>query len=151
MGSVSLTGSDTIKLKSRIMTGFADGDIGVLEFSDDIVGVKKGKNGNTLYALNESGSSSNLTLKFVLGCADDKFLNSEIAAFRNDPASYILMDGEVIKRVGDGAGNITNVIYFFNGAIVKKIPGVKSNIEGDTDQATAVYNIAIPNTNRGLT
>jgi hypothetical protein len=150
MGSVSLTGKDTIVLKSRIMKDFADGDTGALEFPNNLVEAKVGKNGNTIYALNAPGGSSTLTLRVIRGSADDKFLNSEIASYRNDPPSYSLIDGEVIKRTGDGASNVTNDIYKFSGAIIQKIPNVKENVEGDTEQAVAIYQLYIADTQRAL-
>ena len=69
-------------------------------------------------------------------------------AYINDPAAYTLLSGEFIKRIGDGEGNITADIYQFKGGVIQKIPTVKENVEGATDQGVSIYTIIFANTAR---
>jgi hypothetical protein len=148
--SVSLTGNDTIIIAARVFRDLADGNVGMIEFPNNLVEVKNGKNGNRIYALNAQGGIANLTLRLIRGSSDDKYLNSRLAEYRNDPASFILMDGEFVKRVGDGQGNVTSDVYRLDGGIIQKVPGVKDNVEGDTEQAVSIWNITFGNTNRAM-
>jgi hypothetical protein len=148
--SVSLTGKDTHIINDRIFVDFADGDCGSLEFPNNLVEVKVGKNKNSIYAFNASGQTVNYKVRIIRGSADDKFLNSEMNRYIQDPASYSLMSGEFVKRVGDGAGNVTNDTYKVDGGIIQKIPGGKDNVSGDTEQAVAEYMIVFANTDRSM-
>jgi hypothetical protein len=56
----------------------------------------------------------------------------------------------MIKRIGDGTGNVTNDVYKVNGGVVQKIPVVKENVEGDTEQSVSIYLIMFANTERSL-
>lgn len=154
--SVSLTGKDTISIGSRglaprILADLADGDTGMLDFPNNLVEAKTGKNGNTIYAFNSTGVVGTMTIRTLRGSADDKYLNSEMNRYKQDPASYTLLDGEIIKRVGDGIGNVTNDVYSLDGGIVQKMPNVKENVEGDTEQAVTIWQIIFANSDRSLT
>jgi len=154
--SVSLTGKDTIAVGSRgasprILVDLADGDTGVLDFPNNLVEAKTGKNGNTIYAFNSTGKVVTMTLRIMRGSADDKYLNGEMNRFSLDPAGYTLIDGEVVKRIGDGQGNITHDVYSLDGGIIQKMPAAKENVEGDTEQAVTTWQIIYANSDRGLT
>lgn len=154
--SLALTGNDTIAvgargLAPRILTDLADTDTAMLEFPNNLVEAKTGKNGNTIYAFNSTGVVVTMTLRIIRGSSDDKYLNAELNRYRNDPAGYTLIDAEIIKRIGDGEGNITNDVYSLDGGIVQKIPTVKENVEGDTEQAVTIWLLIFANSNRGLT
>lgn len=153
--SVSLTGSDSISIGAfgaqlRILSDLADGDVGMLDFPNNLVEGKVGKNGNVIFALNTTGKQAVLTLRTILGSADDKFLNAEMNRYLLDPPAYTLLAGEIVKRVGDGQGNVSNITYPMNGGIVQKIPTVKDNVEGDTEQAVAVWTIFFANNDRAI-
>lgn len=146
----ALTGSDTIKINGRILNDFADGDVAVLTFPNELLQVKTGKNGNSIYAFNYSGQQAEVTLRLIRGGSDDKFLNNLLALFKNDPASFSLMIGEFIKNVGDGAGNVTQDIYNMTGGAFKKNTDVKQNAEGDVEQAVAIYSLIFSNSPRTI-
>jgi len=154
--SVSLTGKDTISIGSRglaprILVDLADGDTGALDFPNNLVEAKTGKNGNTIYAFNSTGVVGTLMIRTLRGSADDKYLNGEMNRYKRDPAAYTLLDGEIIKRVGDGTGKVTNDVYTLDGGIVQKMPNVKENVEGDTEQAVTIWQILFANSDRSLT
>ena len=60
------------------------------------------------------------------------------------------LEGELVKRVGDGQGNITTDTYLVTGGVFTKNVEVKSNAEGDTEQSVAVYTIHFGNNTRTL-
>jgi len=155
MGGVSLTGNDTIAIGARgaalrIFADLADGDTANIDFPNNLVEAKTGKNGNTIYAFNATGQVANMTIRVLRGSPDDKYLNSEMNLYIADPAAYPLLDGEMIKRIGDGTGAVTNDVYKVNGGVVQKIPVVKENVEGDTEQSVSIYLIMFANTERSL-
>jgi len=148
--SAVLTGNDTTILNERILKDFPDTDVVNIEYPDNLVEPKNGKNGNTIYAFNAAGRRTNVTIRVLAGSSDDKYLQAEIASYLNDPAAYTLIAGEFIKRVGDGKGNITNIIYQMKGGIIQKIPNTKENVSGDTEQAVTSYLIVFANTPRTI-
>ena len=151
MGQVSLTGNDTISIGSRtggsiIITAFPDGDNAELTFPNDLTTVKTGKNGNSIYALNSSGIQSQLVLRVLRGTADHKFLLSIQAAYLANPPGFLLLTSKVVKRIGDGRGNIASDTYNLSGGVPTKIPGTTSNVGGDENQAIAVLSAAFSGT-----
>lgn len=151
MSEVSMTGSDTISINNRILDDLADGDAVNLTFPNDMAVIKTGKNGNSLYALNESGRQAELTIRVIRGSADDKFLNGLLANQRANFASFVLMNAELIKRIGDGLGDVLSDTYVLSGGIFSKQVEAKSNVEGDTEQSIAIYNLRFANSPRALT
>ena len=152
--SVSLTGKDTTVIGpengERVLSNFANGDVVNIDLPNDLIGMITGKNGATIIALNETGKNATVTLRVLLGSSDDKFLNSERKKFLRDPAAYELLNGEFTKRVGDGKGNVTSVIYKMGGGVISKIPVVKENKEGDVEQSVAIHTIMYANTERDI-
>ncbi len=104
MSTVALSGSDTVMINNRVFADLADGDCAVLTFPNDIANVKTGKNGNSIYGLNESGKQAELSLRLVRGSADDKFMNNLLSQQQSNFAGTVLLIGEFVKQLGDGAG-----------------------------------------------
>lgn len=148
--SVALTGKDTTIIDTRRLTDQATGDCVLIDAPNNLVELKQGKNGNAIYAYNATGKQVNVTLRVIRGTADDKYLAARMQEYINDPAAFVLISGEFIKRSGDGAGNITNEVYTMSGGIIQKMPGGKENVEGDTEQAVSIYVIIFSNADRVL-
>lgn len=146
----ALTGQDVIKLDDRIFNDLIDGDTVTLEYPSDIGVVKTGKNGNSIFAFNATGLNVKVKIRLVMGSADDKYLQSRLAEWKQDPSSFVLISGQFIKRTGDGAGNITSNIYNLSGGIPTKIPAAKTNQEGDTEQSVVVYELSFSNGDRQI-
>lgn len=151
MSSVALTGEDTILINGRVITDLADGEVSALTFPNDIANLKTGKGGNAIYALNSTGRESALTLRVIRGSEDDKYLNGLLQLQIADFSGFILMTGEIVKQLGDGAGVKTNDTYINSGGIFQKQVEVKNNIEGETEQAVAIYMMKFANSPRALT
>ena len=139
--SVSLTGNDVIKINNRIFSDLADADAVTLTFPNDLAVVKTGKNGNAIYAKNETGNQAEVVIRVLRGSSDDKYLNNELNTMKNDFSGYVLLNGEFIKKIGDGQGNITNDTYLCTGGVPSKQVEAKSSAEGDTEQSVSVYTI----------
>lgn len=151
MGAVALSGNDTLSLNNQVLVDFADGNCAELTFPNDIANVKTGKNGNSIYGLNESGKQAELKIKVLRASADDKFLNNLLQQQQNNFAGTVLLIGQFIKKIGDGLGNITSDTYVTSGGVFVKIPEAKTNVEGETDQSTVTYTIRFANSPRAIT
>lgn len=149
-GQVSLTGNDTVIINGTILSAFAEGDTASFTFPNKLVEAKVGKNGNAIYAFNAQGQMSEATLRIIRGSADDKFLNSLQKSYLNDPAGFVLLTGEFIKRAGDGKGNVTNDVYVFGGGILPNLPEAKENVAGETEQSVSIWKVTFVNTERSL-
>jgi hypothetical protein len=141
MSATTITGKDTLILDGRIFNDFANADVSTIEFPNDLMNGTTGKNGNTIIASNATGQNVDMTLRLLRGSADDKWLNSRLLEYVNDPAAFITLNGEFIKRAGDGAGNVSADSYILKNGVIQKIPGTKENVEGDVEQSVVVYNL----------
>lgn len=151
MPTIAMSGSDTVKVNDRILNDLADGDCIALTYPNEIANVKTGKNGNSIYGLNQSGQQAEMVLRVVRGSADDKYLNNLLAQQSQNFASFVLMDGEFTKRIGNGQGAVAKDTYITSGGVFNKNIDAKSNVEGDTDQSISVYNIKFSNAPRVIT
>lgn len=150
MATVALVGSDTIKINQRLLTDVPDGDVAKLTYDTDSVTVKVGKNGNTIYAQNESGRMAKVELRVMRGSADDKFLLSQMTLQNSNLPGYVLLSGELVKRIGDGQGNVTSDNYLLGGGVFSKMIETVSNVEGEKEQAVATYMLTFGGATRSL-
>lgn len=142
MSTISLTGKDTVKINDRIINDLADGETVVITLPNELVTVKTGKNGNSIYALNETGRQVDVTMRLIRGSADDKFMNQLLATQKQDLPAFTLIKLDFTKKLGDGAGNILSDINTITGGVfTKAMPDVKENVEGDIEQAVAIYTL----------
>lgn len=151
MPTVALSGSDTININNRVLADLADANCVELTFPTDIANVKTGKNGNSIYGLNESGRQCEVKIKVIRGSSDDKFLNGLLAQQQLNFASTVLIVGQFIKKIGDGQGAVASDTYILSGGIFSKQVEGKTNTEGDTDQSMAMYTLKFSNAPRAIT
>lgn len=145
----TLTGDDVIIINDLPLNDFPDNDIATLELPNNLMEISTGKDGNTIFALNEAGNNATLTLRVLMSSADDKRLNGLIPP-SDGFARYVLLNGSVVKQVGDGAGNVSDNTYLLAGGMVQKKPAIKSNVNGDTQQAVVEYVIQFANAARAI-
>jgi hypothetical protein len=150
MATIVLSGQDTIIINNRILVDLADANVAELDFPNEIAGVKTGKNGNSIFSLNETGRQADLKLRLIRGSSDDKFLNGLMANQIANFSGFVLMIGQFIKKLGDGAGNILNDSYIVSGGVFTKPVPAKSNTEGDAEQSIAMYTLKFTNAPRVL-
>lgn len=150
MPTVAMSGNDTIKINNRVLADLANANTFELTYPNDIANVQTGKNGNSIYSLNESGRQADVKIRVIRGSADDKFLNGLLSNQQLNFASMVLLIGEFIKKVGDGTGKITNDTYVLSGGVFNKHVEGKSNTEGDAEQSVSIYSIKFANSPRAI-
>ena len=149
MPSYALTGDDSIIINDIPLRDFANNDIGTLDLPNNLFDLATGKNGNTIFALDESGNNATLTVRLLMSSADDKRLNGMIP--KSDGfAQTILVTGSVVKQIGDGQGNVSYNTYVLAGGMVQKKPSIKSNVNGDSEQAVTEFIIQFAEANRAI-
>ena len=147
MSTYALTGDDSIIINDIPLKDFANGDIGTLELPNNMFEMQTGKNSNTIFALDEAGNNATLTVRLLMSSADDKRLNGLVP--KSDGfASTILATGSVVKQVGNGQGKVSYNTYMLAGGMVQKKPGIKTNVNGDIEQAVVTYTIQFAEANR---
>lgn len=151
MATIALSGNDTVIINDRPLVDFAEGDVATLTFPNDIANVKTGKNGNSIFSLNETGRQSEVVLRLIRGSADDKFLNNLLILQQANFAGTVLMNGEFVKNMGNGQGQILADTYVMGAGVFSKQPGAKSNTDGDTEQSVVIYTMKFANNPRALT
>lgn len=151
MSTVALSGADTITINNRIFADLADQNCVELTFPNDIAAVKTGKNGNSIYGLNETGRQCEVKMRLVRGSADDKFMNALLAQQQANFSGTVLLIGQFIKKIGDGLGNIASDTYIMSGGVfTKQVPG-KTNTDGDSEQSISEYMMKFTNAPRVIT
>jgi len=150
MASVSLTGSDIIKVGSRVLFDFADADNATLTFPNELAALKTGKNGNSIYAFNTTGAQVDLVLRIMRASSDDKYLNGLLSAMKRDFAGFVLVPAQVTKVVGNGLGFRNMDTYILAGGIFARQVDALSNVEGNTDQSISVYTLRFSNSTRAI-
>lgn len=141
MLSVAFSAKDNIILNGMSVTDLADGDIATLTFPNDLFTVKTGKSGNALFAINESGRQAELTLRVLRGSTDDKLISTYFLLGSTIPTNLILISGSLSKQINHGNGYSSTDTYILTYGVLSKMPEMKSNVEGDTEQAVTVYTI----------
>ena len=147
--SYALTGQDVIIINDIPLNDFADGDIGTLEMPNDLFAMSTGKNGNTIFAYDEAGRNATLTLRILMSSNDDKRLNGLVPKHEGF-ASTILVNGSVVKMVGNGEGKVSYNTYLLKGGMVQKKPAMTSNVNGETNQAVVEYVIQFADAERSI-
>ena len=139
MSGFALTGNDTTILFGRSLTFFGKGEVVKIDYPTEFVKVEQGKNGNTIYATDNSGFLAKITVKVLRGSPDDQFLNAVVTAAKADLPSFTLGDGTFVKRIGQGNGSVTYDTYALAGISPTKLQPAMENTDGDPEQAQVVY------------
>lgn len=145
MPAVSLTGSDTAQIDGIILSTMTDGKPFDITFPNNLATVKAGKDGNTIYAKNEMGRMADVTLRVLLGGADDKYLLGRLQQWISDPSTFSFLTGMFVKHVGDGQGNLQSKVYQCTGGTFVKQVEVFTSSEGDPEQSVAIYSLTFGN------
>jgi len=138
------------QIYGRVFKDFGDGDNITIVFPNELAGMKTGKNGSTLAVQNETGRQGDVSIRFVRGSEDDKFLNTQLIQQKNDFAATAFASGEVVMRVGDGSGNISQDRHILNAGMIVKNPDMKDNAEGDTEAAIVIWEMKFGSVERAI-
>lgn len=150
MATYALTGNDTLILQERVIKDMADGSIVEIAYQNDRVAVTTGKNDNTIYAEDRTGSNAVLTLRVIRGSSDDRWLNGLSIEQNRDLPSFKLLRGSFSKRIGNGYGEITYDNYMLIGGVFQKYPDTQENLQGETEQGSTVYQIIFSRAERAI-
>lgn len=150
MKAVSMTGGDSLILNDRLIDGLADGDAFILTFPDDIATVTIGKDGNAIFSQNASGKRAEGVLRVLRGSTVDKWLNNILSLQQQNFAGFVLLNGEFIKKVGDGQGKVTSDTYLLQGGVFTKMVEGKTNSNGEAEQSIAIYSVQFAEAGRAL-
>ena len=146
--TISLTGDDTIQILNQVLSTLANQDPGHITFPNELAAVEQGKNGTVIFAQNNMGFIADLSVRVLLGALDDTFFNSLLQQQNTQFSDFTLMTGVFTKRVGDGKGNISTVIYQLSGGVFVKPPEQMTSARGDVNQSVAAWAIRFGNWNR---
>lgn len=140
MALTNMTGDDSLVINDRpIHPDFAGGDTVTIDFPNDLLSIETGKDGNTVYAKNETGSNFTCTFNIMRGGAVDKFLNGLFIQQNRDFVAFNLMNGAFVKRLGNGEGKITYDNYVLRGMAFQRGINAKGNVAGDVEQGKVQY------------
>ena len=151
MTLMTLTGEDTIIINNVPLIDLADGDVGSLSFPNDVMAMSTGKNKNTIFAKDEAGCNAELVVIVPRASSTDKRLNGLFQSQENNFTGFVLITGAVVKRLGDGAGNITYDTYPLEAGMFRRAVETSSNVNGDTNQGVSIYTIRFALATRALT
>lgn len=143
--TVSLSGDDTLQINNQVISTMANQDPAHITFPNEMASVEQGKNGTTIYAQNNMGFVCELATRLLLGGVDDKYLNSLLQQQTTNFSGFGLINAVFTKRVGDGTGNISSVIYQLSGGIIQKGIEAKTSARGDVEQSVAIWPIKFGN------
>ena len=151
MAKVTFTGKDTVKINGRLFNDLADSPSS-LTFPNELVSVKIGKNGNSIYAFNESGRQCDMLLKLIRGSDDDRYLNTQLVLMKADFTSFAMLTGEVSRRTtektsDDAVGITREDIYILSGGVFFK----EVEIGATDDVAVANWRIRFTSAPRAIT
>ena len=150
MSTYALTGHDTVILNERVIKDMADGSIVEISYQNDRVGITTGKNDNTIFAEDRTGSNATLTLRVIRGSADDRWLNGLSIQQNRDLPSFSLLRGAFTKRIGNGYGSISYDNYILIGGAFQRYADTQENLQGETEQGSSVYTIIFAKAERAI-
>lgn len=150
MATFNLTSDGTLTLWDRVFTDFADDDISSITFPNDLVTVKTGKNGNTIFSKNEPGRNAMATIRLIRGSGDDQFVQSILSTMKADFVASRLAYGQFALRLGNGLGETVTDVYTLQAGIITKMPEGKENVSGDSSQGVVVYTIMFADAARSI-
>ncbi len=150
MAVYALTGNDDLFLFGRIFKNFSDNTTIQITFPNEKVGVSTGKNGNTVFAANTQGKNVQVDLRLIAGSEEDIFLNGLSIQQDKDLPSFTLGNGTFSKRVGDGTGKVRRINYVLQGGVFRQDVDSQENLQGDTEQGTALYRLTFAHGSRTI-
>ena len=144
MASFSLTGDDQINLNvaPNLTNDLADGDAVVITIPNDLVNIQVGKNGNAIYAKDENGNRFDMEIRVLKGSNSDGNLLAKYLSTKANFSASTFITGQFVKKIGDVLGTVNSYTYTVGGAMIRKAPEAKANVNGDTEQSVTVYSIS---------
>lgn len=134
--------NDTIILNSRLITDLANESVMQITLPNDVIVRTAAKDGNVVFSVNEEGYRSEITLRVLLGSADDKFLNGLCLPSTGDITTAIAFPLIVTKIYGDGTGSQSKAQYTIENCMMTKTsPDYINSTTGDVNQGISEYSM----------
>jgi hypothetical protein len=140
-----VAGKDNLIINGTILTAYADGDAIKFTPAGPVAQMKVSKDGNSIYAMQNSGIACKVQVRLVRGSLDDITLNGYLQQWIADAATFVLLAGSYVKRIGNGKGGVVNEVYQLAAGVVEGIPEGLTNPEGNTEQAVTTYTLLFRN------
>lgn len=150
MKTVSMTGGDSLLINDTLIDDLADGDAFDLTFPEDIATVTIGKDGNAIFSKNEAGNRAEGVIRVLRASPKDKYLNNLLTLQQQNFAGTVLLNGEFIKKVGNGQGAITSDTYVLAGGLFTKMVPGKTNSAGEAEQSVSIYTVQFAQAGRAI-
>lgn len=144
------TGKDTIIIDGRLIEDLANGKVVEARFPNNISNSEVGKNGSSINTYIANGVLCEITLRVLIGSKTDQYLTLRKSQWENDPASFVALTGQFIKRVGDGTGTTKKIELNLEGGVFTKNVEMEEDTTGDLEQAVAIYSFRFPRTTRTI-
>lgn len=139
MSIYAVTSDDTLTIYGRVFNDLSYDDVTTINFPSEKTRMRTGKNKNTVFAKDETGSNATLELHLIRGSSDDQFMQGKISESDKDFVATPLASGQFVKRLGDGLGGVKRDVYTLNGGVIVRNIDGKENVSGDTAQGVSVY------------
>lgn len=150
MSITTMAGSGTLILFDTVITDLANTDAFTIAFENDLTTTATGKNGNTIHAFNEQGKNALCTVRIQKGSKSDRLFQAQLNTMKNNFSAFVSASGSAIGDFGDGAGNVIKENYTLaSGVFTRDVDG-KNNVEGDIEQAVAIYTLRFANVQRSM-
>ena len=150
MATLSMTGAGTLVLFDTVINDLANADAFVIAYENDLTSTTTGKNGNTIHAKNEQGRNAICTVRVMKGSTSDRLLQGKLNEMNQSFSSFVAASGRATGDFGDGLGNVVKEVYdLTSGVFTKNVDG-RNNVEGDTEQAVAIYTIRFADVERSM-
>lgn len=143
------TSHDILEIDGEVVVALGDGDTATVAYSNDVMGMKTGKNGNTVAAHNEMGREADATVRVIKGSYDDKRLNSKLVKWKNRADDFEPINATFTKVIKTDDG-VTNEVTSLKFGIPTRCVDTKENVEGDTEQCFSTYTIRFGDSERAL-
>lgn len=148
-GIMNITANDTLtitgmyngNLVTQIFNTLSDKSTVNITFPNKLLTLTVGKNANAIAAANKKGMIAMMELRPLAANIDDLFLLSQLAQWSSNPTAFVALSGTFVKNFGDGMGNIVKKSYILNFGFVEENVPLTENVEGETDQAVAMYKL----------
>lgn len=143
------TGSDILEFNGSLITNVANGDVVTITYPNELMGMVTGKNGNSVAVHNEMGREADVVIRVIKGSPDDKRLNGYVTAWKNRLDTFEPLSATFTKVITVDGG-ITNEVTTLRFGVPVKPVETRENVEGDVEQAIAVYSFRFADSDRAL-
>ena len=143
------TGSDILEFNGSLITNVANGDVVTITYPNELMGMVTGKNGNSVAVHNEMGREADAVIRVIKGSPDDKRLNGYVTAWKNRLDTFEPLSATFTKVITVDGG-ITNEVTTLRFGVPVKPVETRENVEGDVEQAIAVYSFRFADSDRAL-